>query len=95
MGIGGTPEGIITGVPLAHGRQIQCLWPIDDAEAGRAREAATINRVLGINDLVSSDNCFFAATGDQRRHAPWCLLPCQRCDDLLPGHAFQVGTVVS
>lgn len=66
MGIGGTPEGIITAAALkCMGGEIQGkLWPIDDAEAGRAREAGhDLNRVLGINDLVASDNCYFAATG--------------------------------
>ncbi|MDO5512420.1 class II fructose-bisphosphatase [Corynebacterium sp.] len=66
MGIGGTPEGIITACALkCMGGEIQGkLWPIDDAEAGRAREAGhDLDRVLGINDLVASDNCFFAATG--------------------------------
>ena len=66
MGIGGTPEGIITACALkCMGGEIQGkLWPIDDAEAGRARDAGhDLDRVLGINDLVSSDNCFFAATG--------------------------------
>ncbi|AKK08332.1 class II fructose-bisphosphatase [Corynebacterium testudinoris] len=66
MGIGGTPEGIITACALkCMGGEIQGkLWPTDDAEAGRAREAGLdVNQALGINDLVSSDNCYFAATG--------------------------------
>lgn len=66
MGIGGTPEGIITACALkCMGGEIQGkLWPIDDAEAGRARDAGLdLDAVLGINDLVSSDNCYFAATG--------------------------------
>ncbi len=66
MGIGGTPEGIITACALkAMGGEIQgVLAPVDDAEAGRARDAGhELDRVLLTNDLVSSDNTYFAATG--------------------------------
>ena len=40
------------------------LAPTDDAEAAKAKEAGLdVSRILTTNDLVASDNCFFAATG--------------------------------
>ena len=66
MGIGGTPEGVISACALkAMGGEIQGkLIPRDEAEAHRAREIGhDLNQVLTIDDLVKSDNVFFAATG--------------------------------
>lgn len=66
MGIGGTPEGIIAAVAMkCLGGEIQGrLWPQDDAERQRAIDAGhDLGRVLMLDDLVSSDNVFFAATG--------------------------------
>lgn len=66
MGTGGTPEGIITACAMkCMGGEIQGkLAPKDEAEAEKARKAGhNLDRVLGTNDLVSSDNCYFAATG--------------------------------
>ncbi|QPK79890.1 class II fructose-bisphosphatase [Corynebacterium lizhenjunii] len=66
MGIGGTPEGIITACAMkCMGGEIQGkLWPKDEAEAEKARAAGhDLDRVLTTNDLVSSENCYFAATG--------------------------------
>ncbi|BEP12171.1 class II fructose-bisphosphatase [Acidothermaceae bacterium B102] len=66
LGIGGTPEGIITACAVkCTGGVIQAkLWPRDDAERRRALEAGhDLSRVLLTDDLVSSDNVFFAATG--------------------------------
>ena len=46
------------------GRLLGRLWPRDDDEASRARAAGyDPERVLTTDDLVGSDNCFFAATG--------------------------------
>lgn len=66
FGIGGTPEGVIAAAALKSmgGELVGRLWPRDDEE----RQAATaagydVDRVLGIDDLVAGDNCFFAATG--------------------------------
>jgi fructose-1,6-bisphosphatase II len=40
------------------------LWPRNDTERAYAREAGLdLDQVLGIRDLVDSDNTFFAATG--------------------------------
>ena len=66
MGIGGTPEGIITACAMkCMGGEIQGkLWPKDEEEAEKARKAGhDLDRVLTTNDLVSSENCYFAATG--------------------------------
>ena len=66
MGIGGTPEGVVTACALkCLGGEIQgMLAPQDDRERERVLAAGhDLDRVLGINDLVTSDNCYFAATG--------------------------------
>jgi fructose-1,6-bisphosphatase II len=66
LGIGGTPEGIITACAVkCLGGVIQGkLWPRDDAERQRALSAGhDLGRVLTTDDLVASDDAFFAATG--------------------------------
>ena len=66
IGIGGTPEGIITACALkAMGGAIQArLHPMNEPELQRAREAGhDLDRTLHTDDLVSGDNTFFAATG--------------------------------
>jgi fructose-1,6-bisphosphatase II len=66
FGIGGTPEGVITAAALKAmgGAQQGRLWPRDDAERQAAVDAGyDLDRVLTVDDLVASDNCFFAATG--------------------------------
>jgi fructose-1,6-bisphosphatase II len=66
FGIGGTPEGVIAAAALKcmGGELVGRLWP-RDAEERAAAEAAgyDLERVLGTDDLVAGDNCFFAATG--------------------------------
>jgi fructose-1,6-bisphosphatase II len=66
MGIGGTPEGVISAAAIKclGGALRGRLWPRDDAE----REALTsagydVDRVLTENDLVGGDDVFVAATG--------------------------------
>jgi fructose-1,6-bisphosphatase II len=66
LGVGGTPEGIITAcaVKCVGGVILGKLWPKDDAERSRAVDAGhDLSRVLSTDDLVSSDNVFFVATG--------------------------------
>jgi len=66
MGIGGTPEGIITACALkCMGGAIQArLCPQDDAERERALAAGhDLDQVLSTDDLVSGDHVFFCATG--------------------------------
>ena len=66
LGVGGTPEGIISACAIkCLGGVIQGrLWPKDDAERQRALDAGhDLNRVLLTDDLVSGENCFVAITG--------------------------------
>lgn len=66
VGIGGTPEGIITACAVkALGGMIQGqLWPTSDDERQQAIGAGhDLERVLEADDLVRSDNTFFVATG--------------------------------
>jgi fructose-1,6-bisphosphatase II len=66
FGIGGTPEGVITAAALrAMGGDLQGkLWPRNDEERASLEEAGyDCDKIIGIDDLVATDNCFFAATG--------------------------------
>jgi fructose-1,6-bisphosphatase II len=66
MGVGGTPEGIVTACALkCMGGAIQArLWPRDQAEREKALAAGhDLDRVLTTDDLVTGDNMFFCATG--------------------------------
>jgi len=66
LGIGGTPEGIISAcaVKCLGGTLQGKLWPQDDAERQRAIDAGhDLDRVLTDADLVTGDNVFFVATG--------------------------------
>ncbi|MCX3062047.1 class II fructose-bisphosphatase [Streptomyces beihaiensis] len=66
LGIGGTPEGIISACAIkCLGGTIQGkLWPKDEAERQRALDAGhDLDRVLTTDDLVSGENVFFVATG--------------------------------
>lgn len=66
FGIGGTPEGVITAAALkCMGGDMQGrLWPRDQDERDRAVAAGIdLEQKLTLDDLVSSDNCVFAATG--------------------------------
>ena len=66
VGIGGTPEGIITACAIkCLGGTLQGrLWPRDDAERRKALDAGhDLDRVLTTEDLVTGDNVFFVATG--------------------------------
>jgi fructose-1,6-bisphosphatase II len=66
VGIGGTPEGIIVACAMkCLGGVIQGrLWPTNDEERQRALDAGhDLDRVLSTDDLVTSDNVFFVATG--------------------------------
>ncbi|WP_120003059.1 class II fructose-bisphosphatase [Nesterenkonia muleiensis] len=66
MGTGGTPEGIVTACAIkAIGGVIQGrLAPKDDEEKQKAIDAGhDVDTILTTEDLVASDNCYFAATG--------------------------------
>jgi fructose-1,6-bisphosphatase II len=66
LGIGGTPEGVIAAAALkCMGGTLQGrLWPRDEHEREAALAAGyDLDQVLGTDDLVRGNNCFFAATG--------------------------------
>jgi fructose-1,6-bisphosphatase II len=66
LGVGGTPEGIITACAIkCLGGVIQArLAPRDEAERDKALAAGhDLKHVLTTDDLVTSEDAFFAATG--------------------------------
>ncbi|HET9089135.1 MAG TPA: class II fructose-bisphosphatase [Acidimicrobiales bacterium] len=65
FGIGGTPEGVIAAAAIKGlGGEIQgVLHPRDDDERATAEALGyDLTRVLTTDDLVASEDCFFAAT---------------------------------
>jgi fructose-1,6-bisphosphatase II len=66
FGIGGTPEGVIAACALKAlgGAILGRLWPRNEEERRAALDLGyDLDRVLTTDDLVSSDDVFFAATG--------------------------------
>jgi fructose-1,6-bisphosphatase II len=66
VGIGGTPEGVITACALKclDAAMFGKLWPRDDEERRAALDQGyDLDKVLTTDDLVAGDNVFFAATG--------------------------------
>ncbi|MGH2581995.1 MAG: class II fructose-bisphosphatase [Anaerolineales bacterium] len=66
MGIGGTPEGVLAACALrAMGGEIQGkLYARNDEELARGKAMGyDFEKVLTMDDLVSSEDVFFAATG--------------------------------
>ena len=66
LGIGGSPEAVLAAAALkCVGGEIQTrLWPRDPEEERFANDnGLDLDQVLTTDDLVSSDNVFFAATG--------------------------------
>ena len=66
MGIGGTPEGVLSASALkCVGGALQGkLWPRDDEERQQLMDAGyDLDRVLTTDDLVGGEDVFFAATG--------------------------------
>ena len=66
LGIGGTPEGIISAcaIKCIGGVMLAKPAPRDELEREKAVAAGhDLDRVLTTDDLVSSDDAFFAATG--------------------------------
>jgi fructose-1,6-bisphosphatase II len=66
MGIGGSPEAVITAcaIKCLEGN-MQCkLWPRNEEDIAESRRRGLdLDQVLTIEDLVRGDNVFFAATG--------------------------------
>lgn len=66
IGIGGSPEAVLAAAALkCVGGEIQCrLWPRHEEERRQALEQGLdLDQVMTTDDLVASDNVFFAATG--------------------------------
>jgi len=67
MGVGGAPEGVLAAAALrCLGGEMQGrLWPENDADIERAKVLGIkdVNKLLTMDDLVCSDDVFFAATG--------------------------------
>ena len=85
FGIGGTPEGVIAACALkAMGGDLQGrLWARNDADRALAEEEGfDLEQILGLDDLVTTDNCFFAATGITT-------------GDLLKGVAYEKGALTT
>ena len=66
MGIGGSPEAVVSACAIkCVGGNLQCkLWPRNDEEALECHNRGMdLDKVLTLDDLVASDNVYFAATG--------------------------------
>tara|TARA_Y100000590_G_scaffold297169_1_gene334874 strand:+ start:716 stop:1711 length:996 start_codon:yes stop_codon:yes gene_type:complete len=66
FGVGGTPEGVISAAALkCLGGEMQGkLWPRNRSERQAAVDAGyDLDRILHTDDLIRSDDVFFAATG--------------------------------
>jgi fructose-1,6-bisphosphatase II len=66
MGIGGTTEGVLSAAAIhCIGGGIQCkAWPRDDSERKAVIAAGVdVDKVYKTEDLIGSDDVFFAATG--------------------------------
>lgn len=66
MGTGGTPEGVLaaTAIKITGGQILSKLDPQKDDEKKNLADAGfDLNKIYGVDDLVTSDDIFFAATG--------------------------------
>jgi fructose-1,6-bisphosphatase II len=66
MGIGGTPEGVISAsaIKCLGGAMQGKLWPRNDEERQKLVDAGyDVDRVLTTDDLVGGEDVFVAATG--------------------------------
>jgi fructose-1,6-bisphosphatase II len=66
MGVGGTPEGVLSAAALkcVGGALYGRLWPRDDEERQKLVDAGfEVGRKLSLDDLVAGEDVFFAATG--------------------------------
>jgi fructose-1,6-bisphosphatase II len=66
MGVGGTPEAVITAAAIrCTGGAIHCKpWPRDDEERKKALDLGVdLEKVYVTEELVGGDDIFFSATG--------------------------------
>ncbi len=94
IGIGGAPEGVITACALkALGGNMQVrIWPRNDEERRIVEEEnLDTSAVLTMDDLVKSDNTFFAATGiTDGELLKGCPLYIAWRHDAVTGHSIQI-----
>ncbi len=65
-GIGGAPEAVLAAAAIkCIGGQMLCrIWPRTDAEREQLKsDGVDLARIYGVNDLITSDDVSFAATG--------------------------------
>ena len=95
LGIGGTPEGVISAAALkCMGGAIQGkLWPRDDDERKAALDAGyDLDRVLETDDLVSGNNCFLPPPHHDGELLKGRPLRQQGLHHPIARHAVDVGT---
>ncbi len=66
MGVGGTPEGVLSAAAIhCIGGGMQCkAWPRDEKERqGAIERGEDIEKVYATDDMIETDDVFFAATG--------------------------------
>jgi fructose-1,6-bisphosphatase II len=66
MGIGGAPEAVLAAAAIkCIGGQMLCrIWPRTDAERDQLKaDGVDLARIYTVNDLITSDDVSFAATG--------------------------------
>ncbi len=66
LGVGGTPEGVITACVtrlLGGDMQAKLAPQSDDERSGIEADGVDLDQVLTVENLVSSDDCVFLATG--------------------------------
>lgn len=66
MGIGGTPEAVITACALkgTGAQMLTRLTPLtEDERKSIEADGISIDTVRSVDDLITTDKCFFAATG--------------------------------
>ena len=66
LGVGGTPEGVITACVtrlLGGDMQAKLAPQSDDERSGLEADGVDLDQVLTVENLVSSDDCVFLATG--------------------------------
>lgn len=72
LGVGGAPEGVLAAAALrCMGGEMQGrLWPEDEEDVARAKALGIVDvkKLLTMDDLVSTDDAFFAATGITESH---------------------------
>ncbi|MDY6321978.1 MAG: class II fructose-bisphosphatase [Succinivibrio sp.] len=81
MGIGGSPEAIVTACAIkgSGGQMLTRLNPLSDAERKAVeKDGIDLKAVRGLDDLVKSNQCYFACTGVTK-------------GELLPGVAYRKG----